>query len=442
MKFFLITFFSFYCWTSVYAQEGFVFPKNKKSIKLPFKLVNNLIILPIKVNGIELNFLVDTGVEETLLFSLDDQKQIPLYDVEKIKLVGLGSQDAIDGLKSFKNTLTVGDLIYPNHEIIVILDQNFNFSSTLGIEVNGIIGHRFFNHNLVKIDYQKKRIHLYSDDFRGKEKLISKLEPVAVTLEKSKPYITIQIALENQFFEAKCLVDSGNSDGLWLFESKSDKIKIPDQNFEDYLGRGFSGDIFGKRAMVSRFMLNRFSFQEIIGAFPDAVSLANVKMVDQRVGSIGGEVLKRFNVIFDYKNAKMYLQKNSFYNEKFRYNTTGITLHHSGLQWYKEEISINTMNSDQPNPYLNKNATDLKYKFKLLPIYEILIIRKNSPAEKAGLKVGDVVMQINNNRIYKMTLERINKLLRVDHNENITLLVMRDGKEIKFKFKVEDLLQH
>ncbi|RZJ99337.1 MAG: PDZ domain-containing protein [Flavobacterium sp.] len=137
----------------------------------------------------------------------------------------------------------------------------------------------------------------------------------------------------------------------------------------------------------------------------------------------------------------MYLQKNAFYNEKFRYNTTGITVHHSGLQWYKEEISVNTINTNQQNSYQDKGLADLKYKFKLLPIYEILMIRKNSPAEKAGLKVGDVVMEINNNRIYRMTLERINKLLRVDHNENITLLVMREGKEIKFKFRVEDLLE-
>jgi hypothetical protein len=47
--------------------------------------------------------LLDTGVEQTLIFSLDDKDEVKLFDLEKLKLNGLGSTDAIDSYKSSKN---------------------------------------------------------------------------------------------------------------------------------------------------------------------------------------------------------------------------------------------------------------------------------------------------------------------------------------------------
>jgi hypothetical protein len=46
---------------------------------------------------------LDTGVEPTLIFSLDDKDEVKLFDVEKLILKGLGSKDAIDSYKSAKN---------------------------------------------------------------------------------------------------------------------------------------------------------------------------------------------------------------------------------------------------------------------------------------------------------------------------------------------------
>ena len=440
MKIILTFCFIFLTSIGIFAQEGFQFTTSKSRVKLPFKLVNNLIILPIKVNGIELNFLVDTGVEETILFSLDDKKEVPLYNVEKIKLIGLGTQKPIEGLKAFKNTLSVSGLEYKNQEIVIVLDQEFNFSSTLGIEVNGIIGYHFFSHNIVKIDYNKKKIFLYNPQKWKKDKILSKFEAVPFTLEKAKPYTTMQVELGNEFFDAKCLIDSGNSDGLWLFESESKSIIVPKRNFDDYLGRGFSGDVYGKKGKVSTLVLKNYQFDDVIAAFPDSLSLNNLRMVDNRVGSIGGEVLKRFNVIFDYQNEMMYLKKNKYYKEKFRYNTTGITIHHAGLQWYKEEIPITAFEVGHEGHYMDGNLKQLKYNFKLSPIYEILTIRKNSPAEKAGLKIGDVIIKINDNRVYRMNLDKINRLLCADDQEELILVVARNGMEITYKFKVFDLL--
>ncbi|WP_432669923.1 aspartyl protease family protein [Flavobacterium sp. SM2513] len=437
----IITFcFSLVLFFSGTAQESFDFESSKHRIKLPFKLVNNLIILPVKVNGISLNFLVDTGIEETILFSLDDKKEIPLYDIEKIKLKGLGSQEPIEGLKAYRNMLSVKGLEFKNQEIVVILDQGFNFSSALGIEVNGIIGHHFFSQGVVKIDYNRKRIILYNPKKYQEKKVLSKFEAFDFTLIDAKPYISMQVQIEDKTFDAKCLIDSGNSDALWLFQGKSDDIIIPDKHIDDYLGRGFSGDVFGKKAKINTLSLANYNFQDVVTSFPDTLSFANLKLVDGRFGSIGGEFLRRFNVILDYPNQKLYLQKSKYYKDKFTYNTTGITVHHAGLQWYQEDLKMDGLVMSQDLIQTKSFVTDLKYNFKLIPIYEILNIRKNSTAEKVGLKIGDEILRINGNSTFQMKLEKINEFLKGDDKEEVTIVILRNGNQLTFNFKIVDLL--
>ncbi len=440
MKIILTFCFSFVLFLSVNAQENFQFKSSKRFVKLPFKLVNNLIILPIKVNGISLNFLVDTGIKETILFSLDENKEIPLFDIEKIKFKGLGTQGTIEGLKSYRNILSVDGLEFKNQEIVVILDQEFNFSSVLGLEVNGIIGHHFFSKEIIKIDYERKIITIYNKKKFKKRKILSKFQGFDFQLEEAKPYITLQVKIEDCTFDAKCLIDSGNSDGLWLFPGKSDAITIPEPNFEDYLGRGFSGDVFGKKAKIDSLSLGNYNFNNVVTAFPEKKSFDNLVMVENRMGSIGGDFLRRFNVIFDYQNQKLFLKKNKHFNKKFNYNKTGITLHHAGLQWYKEEILTDGLFLSYDMTKTKSYLADIQYNFKLIPIFQILHLRKNSIAENVGLQTGDEIVKINGKNASRMSLEKMNYILNSDSQNELLLVVLRKGKELTFRVKIVDLL--
>ena len=142
----------------VFAQGTFVFDKGIEKVTVPIVLINNLVFIPIKVNGVELNFLLDTGVEETILFSLEDNPEVNFYNSEKISLRGLGSDAAIEGLKTTNNILELEGVKANQQLIYVVLDQSFNLSSQIGIPVNGIIGYNFFKDNLVRIDYASKRV--------------------------------------------------------------------------------------------------------------------------------------------------------------------------------------------------------------------------------------------------------------------------------------------
>jgi len=426
---------------SLMAQGDFLIDKQSSKVTIPFKLINNLIFIPIKVNGIELNFLLDSGVEETILFSMEERQEVSFNNIQKIKLRGLGSEAEIEGLKSTNNVLETHGLKSSNHLVYIILDQSFNLSSHIGIPVNGIIGYKFFKNNIVEINYQKKRIVVHLNNEQTKQKLDKKFKTVPITIERSKPYIYATAIVDDNKVPAKLLIDIGNSDAFWIFENN--KIKLPKKNFPDFLGKGFSGDIEGHRAKIDNFLIDDFNFKKPIVSFPDSSSIKNVKMVPDRIGSVGGEVLKRFTVVLDYADKKMYLKKNGKFSEPFTYNKSGITIQHNGLQWVQETVHLEMVKvASTLDEVANNEKKDgnFRYKFSLKPVYEIVNIRKNSAAEKCGLQKGDIIVSINKNAPYKYSLQQINTLLKSEEDIWINLEVERNSLILKFRFKLEDEL--
>ena len=438
MKKYIMLFFGLLASFTLNAQGDFLIEKNKKKVVIPFKLINNLVFIPIKVNGIELNFLLDSGVDETILFSMEDKKEVSFNNIEKIKLRGLGSEEEIEGLKSTNNVLETHGLKSINHLVYIILDQGFNLSSHIGIPVNGIIGYKFFKNNIVEINYQKRRVFVHQNNEKIINNLDKKFKKIPISVERSKPYVIASAMVNDENIPAKLLVDIGNSDSFWIFEN--DKIKLPKKNFPDFLGKGFSGDIEGHRAKVAEFSLAGFTFKNPIVSFPDSSSIKNVKMVVNRIGSVGGEVLKRFTIVMDYADKKMYLKKNSKFNEPFSYNKSGITIQHNGLQWVQETVHLETVQINTSMDINNDKRDDFRYKFQLKPIFEIVNVRKKSAAEKSGLQKGDVIISINNNKPYKYTLQQINHLLKSEDDIWINLEVERNSVLLKFRFRLEDEL--
>lgn len=425
----------------IIGQEGFQFEKGVHKVVIPFKLINNLIFIPLKVNGIELNFLLDSGVEETILFSMEEKKEVGFFNVEKITLRGLGSENSVEGLKSTNNTLEINGLRSVNHMLYVVLDQSFNISSHIGIPVNGVIGYSFLKNNLIDVNYRKKRITVYKKSDKFSRKLEKRYESQAIRVERSKPYVICDVTIDSVKVPLKLLIDIGNGDAVWLFENDSIGIKIPSKNFYDYLGKGFSGDVEGKRAKIKDFSISKFHFNNPIAAFPDSSSIRSVNMVQDRAGSVGAEILKRFNIVFDYPNGMLYLRKNLNFTDPFHYNKSGIEIQHNGLQWVKETVSLQTpIAGVSYNPTDDKVTNNFKYKFVLKPIYEISNVRKGSTADNSGLQKGDIIISIDKKKTYKFTLQEIQSFLKPDEEKWMTFEVQREGQIILIRFKLFDVL--
>ncbi len=432
----------FFFMGSLWGQSNFHFSHHKQQVVIPFQLVNNLVFIPIKVNGEELTFLLDTGVEETILFSLDEDEQIKFHQVEQIKLKGLGSKEAIVAYKSSKNTLEVNGYVDDNHEIYLVLDEGFNISSQVGIPVNGIIGYHFFENHKVELNYERRKVTVYAE---GNEKLAKRLQRKFVAnpirIEEKKPYCFSAITLNEKTLNSKLLIDTGNSDALWVFLHASKEYSKPLQTVHDFLGRGFSGAIFGLRGRVRSFEFAHKRFDQPISTFPDSVSVQSVNFVPGRVGSIGGGVLARFTLVFDYPNQLLYSRENRTIDEPFNYNMSGIEVEHAGLEWTQEHDDRGTNRIRvYSSPGEEKLLASLQHRFVLKPIFTIANVREGSTAQLAGLKKGDRIVTINGRYANQTTIERINDLLKSEEGRTIKIEVERNGVPMEFKFQLKSIL--
>lgn len=417
------------------AQNTFELVKVKKAV-IPFKLINNLIFIPINVNGAELTFMLDTGVAETILFSLDN-KEITLQNIEKIKFSGLGGNVSIDGLKSDRNIAKIGDNIINSSMLLyIVIDEEFNISPHIGIPVNGVIGYHFFKNNPILIDYTTKKITVYQDTDAFKKK-VRKFDEFPMSVEKDKPYINADIEMTREKKSSKLLIDLGNSDAIWLFPTLIKDFVYNRPNIDDYLGRGFNGDIYGKRSRIHNFYLGDFKFEKPLTAMPDEYSIQHVNLVKDRKGSVGAEIMRRFSVVFDYKGEKLYLRKNRNFDEPFHFNMSGLDFKQDGLEWQEDRVKIEPKKISEASTEISV-VNNFQYKFTLKPIFSVAGVRKDSPAFIAGLKKDDRIITINGSRTSDMTMEKIMELMKSDEGKNITMVIQRKNKEMTFSFVLED----
>lgn len=425
----------------VLSQEGFEFVKTKSSsVKVPVKIINNLVFIPVKVNGVELLFLLDTGVEETILFGFEDAKEINLNQVEKVNIRGLGRNEAVEGLKSSGNLLMINKMQSSDNLLYLILDSSFNLSSYVGIPVNGIIGYAAFKNCLVEIDYRKKVVLFYKLDSKFHNKIKKNYTRVPLSIDNQKPYVNSVVTTNGSQAQVKLLIDTGNSDAVWLFDKLSKNIKVPEKYFNDYLGQGLSGVVEGKRARINQFSIADFSFESPIVAFPDAVSIKNINVQSGRLGSLGGEILRRFSVVFDYTNGALFLKKNKSYSSSFYYNKSGIEIWHTGGQLVRQTVSNINNSIVIQDDGVQSESNNSKYKLELKPVYEIGNIRENSSAAKCGLQAGDVLVAIDKKPVYNYSLQEVNSFLWSEDEIWIELKILREGKEMDFKFQLLNVL--
>ncbi|MCB0432386.1 MAG: PDZ domain-containing protein, partial [Mangrovimonas sp.] len=178
-------------------------------------------------------------------------------------------------------------------------------------------------------------------------------------------------------------------------------------------------------------------------AIPDSVSVIATRLVNDRNGSMSGEILKRFNIVFDYPHQQMTFKKNKYFDKAFSYNKSGLELEHNGIRLLQEEVfeaSPGTMNENSQTSSGIKISFDKKLKFSVKPAFAIVELRNDSPAQRAGLKIGDIIIKINGRETHKMELQDVMAIFYGDDGETIRMDVDRKGQLMHFSFVLESML--
>ena len=424
--------------------QTYELPQGESFQKVKFKLVNNLIVFPVAVNGVELTFLLDSGVSKPILFNLSDQDSIPINNVSEIIIKGLGGSEPIKALSSTNNTFRIGNAENSGQLLYVVMDRELNLSPKLGLPVHGIIGYDLFRDFVVEINYTSQYLKLHKPDTYQIKK-DKKTKTVALRIVDNKAYVKAQVFLENkQRIPVELLVDSGSSDAIWLFENEEKGLGVPKKNFYEFLGQGLGGSIYGKRTRLAGVGLAGFRMKDAKAAFPDKHYFKAITSLGDRNGSLGGELLKRFALVFNYTKGTLSLRKNRFFKNPFNFNMSGIDLQHNGVRYISESIGDGrglAVNNE------SKSFGDVQLLFenstRLSLVHQIVVsgIRNGSPAYEAGLQQGDIILAVNGKRVHHYKLQHVLKMLNEKIGKRIKVLVARNENNMLLSYVLKDVFK-
>lgn len=392
--------------SSVMAQPYFHFTRNQKRTSIAYKFYRNLIVVPVKLNGKgPYNFVLDTGVGVLTITDPAIKDVLRLQTGKEIIISGLGEKE---GVKAF--TVSGVNVTMPGLESlpltgVVFEEDPFYLSTYLGVKITGIIGYEFFASFAVKINYGEKILTVFESSHY---KPGIKYQALPVELRSNKPFIKATCNLSDSAdIPLDLLIDTGAGFPLSLQSNSDSRLAVPKRHLYTQLGLGLNGIIHGSLARTSQLTMGNFSFTEIVTSFPDFDNWGSKAESGKRNGSIGNFILKRFSVVFDYENRKIYLKPNSKFKEPFEYDRVGIEVVGGG---------------DDYNRFI------------------VFQVKPNSPADEAGIQPDDELVEINFLPVKNMELGNVDHLFSDPNAKSIMLKIIR-GEEFRYiLLRMHDLI--
>jgi PDZ domain/Aspartyl protease len=384
---------TFTCWTGILAQKNSSY-SSKLITQVPFTtFTGGVVVIRAQLVGYPdtLNFIIDTGSGG---ISLDSTTCIRLNIVPVLTdklIMGIGG---IRQLRYVNNrSLIIGNLRIDSLNFHVS-DYDI-LSSVYGDRIDGIIGYSFFSRYIVKVDYDSSQLYVYTKGNIKYPRGGYLLKPAVVSLPVQGGVLRDSREVDVRFYfdtgAGLCLLL--NSDFI-----KDSAVLNPDKKPLPTQAQGMGGKANMQVTVMKEFRLGPYKFRNIpTHIFDDEF---NVTSYPYLAGLIGNDVLRRFNIIFNYEKKSFYLMPNSHYRDPFDYSYTGL-----GLYWIEGEIRVGD-------------------------------VMKDSPAEKAGFKVDDVVVGVNDNMTQNLQLY---KSMLQNTGDKVKILVRRPTGTLELNMKVKSI---
>ena len=410
MRFYVILNILILCYGPVGGQTSDLFmPTDRQGrVEVPFTYENNFIVVEIIFNQIfPLRFILDTGAEHTILTNREITDMLAIDYQRRFTIMGADLKTELYAYLVRGINLKMDDLSFLNRSILVLEQDYFRFDQFAGINVHGIIGADILRRFVIEINYRKETV-TFIDPARFRPDRRDYRE-IDADFDRGKPYLFTSALLANQQqVDTKLLMDTGASLSLLLYTNTDSLLRLPEQIIPSPLGLGLGGTLDGYLGRIPSFQLHTaFEFEDLVTNFQQLLSAADSSYLNDRTGIIGHRLLDHFTLTLDYIREKVYLKQVKDFDEEMGYDKSGLFLRAFGAN-------------------LNK--------------FEVFYIVPGSPADRAGLQVGDQLVRINWWPTTFFNMQGIRRKLSKKPGKTIRLVVERSGEKMRFVFDLEDLL--
>ena len=128
------------------AQLGFTLKQGQHRVQFPIEVVNNLVILPVVLNGqLPLKFILDTGVRTTILTEKAFSDILNLTYSRHYLVAGPGGEKIVEAYVTNNVTLDMPGIHGEGHAMLVLEQDYLELRNYLGTDVQGILGYELFS---------------------------------------------------------------------------------------------------------------------------------------------------------------------------------------------------------------------------------------------------------------------------------------------------------
>jgi hypothetical protein len=274
-----------------------------------------------------------------------------------------------------------------------------------GHQFDGTLGSTFFARYVVEIDYARKLLQLHDPKtykYAGPGRLIPFKFLNGLVLVRANVTLTGRKPIEADF-----VVDTGCRASITFNRPFALKHKLAEampKTVEATVGGGVGGESKGRIGRIESMKLGPFLINKPVAVISD--DKTGVLASAAFAGIIGGPILERCKVIFDYRRKHLILEPNAEKPKHHDYDKSGIFLVAQGPGFKK---------------------------------FKVLSVVTGSPAARAGIRKGDIITKLNGRAASSFILEEIRELLRRDGLE-IKLEIRRGKETLQVGFKTKRLI--
>lgn len=363
------------------AQELVTEPEAKFITSFPFKqYTGGVMVIQARLADIKdtLNFILDTGSGGISLDSSTvDEFNIPIQSTDTT-ITGLGGAHKVPF--AFDQTLFLPGLKV-EHLNFHVNDYEV-LTSVYGEKVDGIIGYSFFSRYIVKIDFDSAQVEVYSPGKMDYPDGGHLLKPIFTALPIQWATVKDRRKIGYNFY-----FDTGAGLSFLLSESFANDSNIILSKRKPLVtqAEGMGGKLQMRLTVVKELKIGPYHFYNVpTYLYKDVFNVTSYPFTG---GLIGNDLLRRFNMIINYPHREIHLLPNGRFKEPFDYTYTGL-----GVYYVDGKIMVED-------------------------------VIKDSPADKAGFKIGDEVFGVGVN--FSHNILQYKNLLQVP-NERVKVIVIRN----------------